>query len=143
MKNIFKLKNFYILIAVAILAYGGYYFGTQNTDTSSSSKTLELTTVAIQKGDLEKKEEYNGTLRQTDSKVLNSPMSGVVTFVSKEGTIINFGEVLFAVDNKPVILVEGATPFYRTLDLNSDAGPDVISSSPYPNISLLFLLASA
>ena len=103
MKNIFKLKNFYILIAVAILAYGGYYFGTQNTDTSSSSKTLELTTVAIQKGDLEKKEEYNGTLRQTDSKVLNSPMSGVVTFVSKEGTIINFGEVLFAVDNKPVI----------------------------------------
>ena len=126
MKNIFKLKNFYILIAVAILAYGGYYFGTQNTDTSSSSKTLELTTVAIQKGDLEKKEEYNGTLRQTDSKILNSPISGVVTFVPKEGTIINFGEVLFAVDNKPVILVQGATPFYRTLDLNSDAGPDVL-----------------
>ena len=53
-------------------------------------------------------------------------MSGVVTLVPKEGTIINFGEVLFAVDNKPVILVEGATPFYRTLDLNSDAGPDVL-----------------
>ena len=126
MKNIFKLKNLFILVAVAALAYGGYYFGTQNTETSSSSKTLELTTVAIQKGDLAKKEEYNGTLRQTDSKVLNSPMSGVVTYVPKEGTIINFGEVLFAVDNKPVILVEGATPFYRTLDLNSDAGPDVL-----------------
>ena len=126
MKNIFKLKNLFILVAVAALAYGGYYFGTQNTETSSSSKTLELTTVAIQKGDLAKKEEYNGTLRQTDSKVLNSPMSGVVTYVPKEGTIINFGEVLFAVDNKPVILVEGATPFYRTLDLNSDSGPDVL-----------------
>ena len=126
MKKVLKLKNLYILIAVLTLAYGGYYFGTQNTEASSSNKTLELTTVAIQKGDLAKKEEYNGTLRQTDSKVLNSPMSGVVTFVSKEGTIINFGEVLFAVDNKPVILVEGATPFYRTLDLNSDAGPDVL-----------------
>ena len=126
MKNIFKLKNLYILIAVLALGYGGYYFGTQNTETSSSNKTLELTTVPIQKGDLAKKEEYNGTLRQTDSKVLNSPMSGVVTFIPKEGTIINFGEVLFAVDNKPVILVEGATPFYRTLDLNSDAGPDVL-----------------
>ena len=126
MKNILKLKNFYILIVVAALAYGGYYFGTQNTESSSNNKTLELTTVAIQKGDLAKKEEYNGTLRQTDSKVLNSPMSGVITFVPKEGTIINFGEVLFAVDNKPVILVEGATPFYRTLDLNSDAGPDVL-----------------
>ncbi len=126
MKNIFKLKNLYILIAVVILAYGGYYFGSQNTESSTSNKTLELTTVAVKKGDLAKKEEYNGTLRQTDSKVLNSPMSGVVTFVPKEGTIINFGEVLFAVDNKPVILVEGATPFYRTLDLNSDAGPDVL-----------------
>ena len=126
MKNIFKLKNLYTLIAVLALGYGGYYFGTQNTETSSSNKTLELTTVPIQKGDLAKKEEYNGTLRQTDSKVLNSPMSGVITLIPKEGTIINFGEVLFAVDNKPVILVEGATPFYRTLDLNSDAGPDVL-----------------
>src|SRR5210317_1710902 len=126
MKNIFKLKNLFTLVAVAALAYGGYYFGTQNTEISSSSKTLELTTVAIQKGELAKKEEYNGTLRQTDSKILNSPMSGVVTLVPKEGTIVNFGEVLFAVDNKPVILVEGATPFYRTLDLNSDAGPDVL-----------------
>jgi hypothetical protein len=111
---------------VAGLAYGGYYFGTQSTETSSNNKTLELTTVAINKGDLEKKEEYNGTLRQTNSKVLNSPMSGVATYIPKEGTIINFGEILFAIDNKPVILVEGSVPFYRTLDLNSDPGPDVL-----------------
>ena len=126
MKNIFKLKNLLTLVAVAALAYGGYYFGTQNSDTVTSNKTLELTTVSIKKGDLEKKEEYNGTLRQTDSKVLNSPMSGVVTYVPKEGTVINFGEVLFAIDNKPVILLEGATPFYRTLDLNSNPGPDIL-----------------
>ena len=126
MKNIFKLKNLLTLVAVAALAYGGYYLGTQNSDTVTSNKTLELTTVSIKKGDLEKKEEYNGTLRQTDSKVLNSPMSGVVTYVPKEGTVINFGEVLFAIDNKPVILLEGATPFYRTLDLNSNPGPDIL-----------------
>jgi uncharacterized protein (UPF0333 family) len=125
-KNIFKLKNLYLLIAVVALGYGGYYFGTQNTENTTSNKTLELTTVSIQKGDLEKKEEYNGTLRQTDSKVLNSPMSGVVTYVPKEGTVISFGELLFAIDNKPVILLEGTTPFYKTLDLNSNPGPDVL-----------------
>ena len=125
-KNIFKMRSLYILLALAGLSYGGYYFGTQNTEASSNNKTLELTTVAIKQGDLEKKEEYNGTLRQTDSKVLNSPMSGVVTYLPKEGTIINFGEVLFAIDNKPVILVEGSVPFYRTLDLNSDSGPDIL-----------------
>jgi hypothetical protein len=53
-------------------------------------------------------------------------MSGVVTYVPKEGTVISFGELLFAIDNKPVILLEGTTPFYRTLDLNSNPGPDVL-----------------
>ena len=62
MKNLLKLKNLYVLIAVAGLAYGGYYFGTQSTEASSNNKTLELTTVAINKGDLEKKEEYNLSL---------------------------------------------------------------------------------
>ena len=56
MKNIFKLKNsIHFSCCVAALAYGGYYFGTQNTESSTSNKTLELTTVAIQKGDLAKK----------------------------------------------------------------------------------------
>ena len=51
LNNIFKLKNLYILIALAGLAYGGFYFGTQNTDTTSNNKTLELNTVAIKKCD--------------------------------------------------------------------------------------------
>ena len=125
MKNLLKLKNLYMLIVIAALAYGGYYFGTQNTEVSTSSKTLELTTVSIQKGDLAKKEEYNGTLRQTDKKILNSPTNGVVTFLPEEGSVVNFGEVLFIIDNKPVILLQGSTPFYRTLDLNSDPGVDI------------------
>ena len=125
MKNLLKLKNLYTLIFIAVLAYGGYYFGTQNTEDNTSSKTLELTTISIQKGDLAKKEEYNGTLRQTDKKILNSPTNGVVTFLPKEGSVVNFGEVLFIIDNKPVILLQGSTPFYRTLDLNSDPGVDI------------------
>ena len=125
MKNLLKLKNLYALIFIIALAYGGYYFGTQNTEDNTSSKTLELTTVSIQKGDLAKKEEYNGTLRQTDKKILNSPTNGVVTFLPKEGSVVNFGEVLFIIDNKPVILLQGSTPFYRTLDLNSDPGVDI------------------
>ena len=125
MKNLLKLKNLYALIFITALAYGGYYFGTQNTEDNTSSKTLELTTVSIQKGDLAKKEEYNGTLRQTDKKILNSPTNGVVTFLPEEGSVVNFGEVLFIIDNKPVILLQGSTPFYRTLDLNSDPGVDI------------------
>jgi len=68
-----------VLIIITALAYGGYYFGTQNTDATTNNKTLELTTVSIQQGDLSKKEEYNGTLRQTDSKILKTPiMEGII-----------------------------------------------------------------
>jgi len=125
MKNIFKLKNLYILVAVFTLAYGGYYFGTQTQTLSSTPKSLELTTVSIKKGDLENKEEYNGTLQQTDKKVLKTATAGVVTYLPDEGSVISFGEILFAIDNKPAILLEGETPFYRSLDMNSDPGKDI------------------
>ena len=79
--NIFKNRNFYVLIILILVGSVAYYFGTQNTESSSINKTLQLTTTSVKQGDLEKKEEYNGTLRQTDSKILNSPMAGVVTFI--------------------------------------------------------------
>src|SRR5210317_1261480 len=100
MKNIFKLKNLYILVAVFTLAYGGYYFGTQTQTLSSTPKSLELTTVSIKKGDLENKEEYNGTLQQTDKKVLKTATAGVVTYLPDEGSVISFSEILFPIDNK-------------------------------------------
>ena len=79
--NIFKNRNFYVLVVLILVGSVAYYFGTQNTESSSINKTLQLTTTSVKQGDLEKKEEYNGTLRQTDSKILNSPMAGVVTFI--------------------------------------------------------------
>jgi len=118
-------KNLTIGIVVIIVGVASFYFGSQNTASSSTEKTLELTTVKISKGDLAKKEEYNGTLSQVDKAVLNSSITGVITYLPEEGTVINYGQVLYAVDNKPVILLEGSTPFYRTLDLTSDDGPDI------------------
>ena len=69
--NIFKNRNFYVLVVLILVGSVAYYFGTQNTESSSINKTLQLTTTSVKQGDLEKKEEYNGTLRQTDRKILN------------------------------------------------------------------------
>ncbi|MFL2647500.1 MAG: hypothetical protein EVA29_01270 [Candidatus Actinomarinales bacterium] len=118
-------KNIIIGIVIITVGAASFYFGSQNTASLSTQKTLELTTVKISKGDLAKKEEYNGTLSQVDKAVLNSSITGVITYLPEEGTVINYGQVLYAVDNKPVILLEGSTPFYRTLDLTSDEGPDI------------------
>ena len=118
-------KNIALLIIVGLIGGGAYYFGTQTQTLSSTPKSLELTTVSIKKGDLENKEEYNGTLQQTDKKVLKTATAGVVTYLPDEGAVISFGEILFAIDNKPAILLEGETPFYRSLDMNSDPGKDI------------------
>ena len=118
-------KNLILLLILIFTGVSFYYFGSQNTTSQDSEKTLELTTVKISKGDLSKKEEYSGTLSQVDKSILNSSITGVVTYLPEEGAIINFGQVLYAVDNKPVILLQGSIPFYRTLDLNSDNGPDI------------------
>ena len=118
-------KNIALLIIVGLVGCGAYYFGTQTQTLSSTPKSLELTTVSIKKGDLENKEEYNGTLQQTDKKVLKTATAGVVTYLPDEGAVISFGEILFAIDNKPAILLEGETPFYRSLDMNSDPGKDI------------------
>jgi len=118
-------KNIALLVIVGLLGGGAYYFGTQTQTLSSTPKSLELTTVSIKKGDLENKEEYNGTLQQTDKKILKTATAGVVTYLPDEGAVISFGEILFAIDNKPAILLEGKTPFYRSLDMNSDSGKDI------------------
>ena len=118
-------KNIALLIIVGLVGGSAYYFGTQTQTLSSTPKSLELTTVSIKKGDLENKEEYNGTLQQTDKKVLKTATAGVVTYLPDEGAVISFGEILFAIDNKPAILLEGETPFYRSLDMNSDPGKDI------------------
>ena len=118
-------KNIALLIIIGLIGGGAYYFGTQTQTLSSTPKSLELTTVSIKKVDLENKEEYNGTLQQTDKKVLKTATAGVVTYLPDEGAVISFGEILFAIDNKPAILLEGETPFYRSLDMNSDPGKDI------------------
>src|SRR5210317_123585 len=118
-------KNIALLIIAGLIGGGAYYFGSQTETLSSTPKSLELTTVSIKKGDLENKEEYNGTLQQTDKKVLKTATAGVVTYLPDEGSVISFGEILFAIDNKPSILLEGETPFYRSLDMNSDPGKDI------------------
>lgn len=119
-----KNRNLYILIG-AIIFVGGFLYINSDQDVGSSTKSLDLTTVKVKRGDLEKKEEYNGTIRQVDKSSIRSSLTGVVTYLPEEGSVINFGQVLYSVDGKPVVLLEGSMPFYRTLDLTSKDGPDI------------------
>ena len=64
MKN--KKRNQILIITLTSLIVLAIVFLTSDNDDNDVSKSLTLTTVEIKKGDLEKKEEYNGTIRQVD-----------------------------------------------------------------------------
>ena len=117
-------KRINIIIGIAALLAMAFYFNSGQNE-ESISKSLDLTTVKVLKGNLEKKEEYNGTIRQVDKSSIKSSLMGVITYLPKEGSVIQFGEVLYSVDGKPVVLLEGKIPYYRTLDMTSDDGLDI------------------
>ena len=123
MKN--NKRNQILLITLIFSIAGAVAFLSSDNVENDVSKSLTLTTVEIKRGDLEKKEEYNGTIRQVDKSSIKASLTGVVTYLPEEGEVIGFGEVLYAVDGKPVILLEGMIPYYRTLDETSKEGPDI------------------
>ncbi|MDQ4048687.1 MAG: peptidoglycan-binding protein [Actinomycetota bacterium] len=51
--------------------------------------------------------------------------SGTVTRLAREGSIVDRGEALYALDNRPVVLLYGSIPVYRDLSTASSPGPDV------------------
>jgi len=54
----------------------------------------------------------------------SAALGNTVTWLAEEGSIIDQGDVLFAIDERPVVLLFGDTPVYRTMSLG-DVGGDV------------------
>ena len=86
-----------LTIGIVIITVGAisFYFGSQNTTSSSTEKTLELTTVKISKGDLAKKEEYvNNQLKEmvADLKRSNFP-EGTEVHINPADNAINISVI--------------------------------------------------
>jgi hypothetical protein len=59
------------------------------------------------------------------SQRLNNAATGVVTWLSKPGDVVEFGTVLYAVDQRPVVLMKGSLPMHREIAYKISDGPDV------------------
>lgn len=79
----------------------------------------------VQRRNLVTSESETGTISYADSATVTNRLQGTLTWVPAVGRVIYPGQRLFDVDNFPVILMNGTTPAYRTLDASDSAGPDV------------------
>jgi peptidoglycan hydrolase-like protein with peptidoglycan-binding domain len=108
-------------VAIAVTA------GPEQPTTALAAATGSLATV--ERGTLTSQVTQNGTLGYAANAdgtpwTLVNQASGPYTRLPAAGAVVRCGEVLYRVDDEPVVLLCGRTPAYRTLSWG-DTGPDV------------------
>jgi hypothetical protein len=74
-----------------------------------------VSTADIAKQTLIDRENHDGTLAHGDATTIASRGNGTVTGLPAEGATVTRGKAVFHLDNKPVTLLYGSLPAYRTL----------------------------
>lgn len=92
---------------------------------ASGSHPAAAGAATVQRRNLVTSEEQSGTISYANSSTVANRLAGTLTWVRAVGRVIMPGQRLFDVDNFPVILMNGTTPAYRTLDASDSAGPDI------------------
>jgi peptidoglycan hydrolase-like protein with peptidoglycan-binding domain len=113
-------------VAVAVVAGGAVAAPalTGRTTTPAAGAAGERATAEITRSDLVDTKKVGGTLRYSGRRAQPNRARGTVTRTRAEGSVVRRGGWLYRVDARPVILMYGTTPVYRTLTLGT-SGADV------------------
>jgi peptidoglycan hydrolase-like protein with peptidoglycan-binding domain len=115
--------------ALAVAAGGGtaaFVWGGVGKDQPVGRRgALPPATTTITRGDLVDTESVDGRLTYEDERSVSTRASGMVTWAPAEGATVRRGKPLLEVNDKPVILMYGSVPLYRTLREGIGDGSDV------------------
>lgn len=126
-------KTWGLATAVVVVAVAGGGFavtqarpggGDSGTAGQQRNANLPPETAPITQGDLKNTVQADGTLGHAKERKVNAGAPGTLTKVAKEGGTVRRGEVLYEVNGKPVRLLYGTSPAYRTMK-KGDEGDDV------------------
>jgi peptidoglycan hydrolase-like protein with peptidoglycan-binding domain len=92
---------------------------------SGQRSAAPAATADITRGDVIDSESVEGELTYADERSVAAAATGVVTWAPDEGATVTRGKPLLKVDTKPVTLMYGSVPLYRTLREGVDDGRDV------------------
>lgn len=111
--------------AVVALAGAGAWWLAAGRSTDMAPATASPTaTATVERGTISATESWDGTLDRGTPFTIRTGVGGTITRLAAQGSAVQQGDVLFRVDEQPVILLSGVVPMYR--DLGSGAsGADV------------------
>ena len=120
------LKPAALVLAGAALVAALWTALRPGSDGSSAAATAETrtATATVTRRTLVARDRFDGTLGFADTRALASGRSGTITWIRREGETVRRGGVLYRVDGKPVALLYGSYPLWRTLTYGVE-GQDV------------------
>ncbi|GAA4232461.1 peptidoglycan-binding protein [Actinomadura meridiana] len=112
-------------VAVAAVAAGGAVLSARDGTGTAAAERRPLDTVQVSRGDLVDTKSVDGTLTYAGEREVTGAAAGVVTSMPRPGQVIEQGAALYRVARRPVVLMYGKLPLYRTLRAGVTDGPDV------------------
>jgi membrane fusion protein, multidrug efflux system len=110
--------------AAAVASASGLGLGQKSNDNTKSSSSSPSATAAVTKQTLVDAQTETGELSYGSTTTVAARLSGTVTALPAVGALLKSGQVLYQVDNKPVLLLRGNLPSYRELSSGVE-GADV------------------
>lgn len=110
--------------AVAVAAATGAFGGSDTEGTESGAASGPVKTATVQRTDLTRTDTLDGTLGYGDPIPVQAAGQGVLTWLPSAGDTVKRGQPVYRLNEQEVPLLYGATPLYRTLDVDAE-GRDV------------------
>jgi hypothetical protein len=117
-----------LAVAIIVMAIGVIIAvaGVVDRNRVGSGPTVDsgaATSVAtVQRRTLSTQTQFNGTLGYAGSYTIIGQGPGTVTWLPRPGQVVRNGQVLYAVNGTPVVLLHGSVPAYRALAAGPTAG---------------------
>ncbi len=114
--------------AVIVAAVAIAWLSTRDGDSTSTDVAASADFAEVVLADLTVTEEYAGTLGRVGADPVLARKGGTVTATAEAGSTLTQGDVVFAIDDEPVVLMFGDVPAYRTLAPEPEAATVVARS---------------
>ena len=112
-----------VAAAVAVgLAAAAWFVVGRGPERSARPAERSTATATVSRQDLVDRDTFAGTLGYADTRQLTAGGGGTVTWLPEEGSVVTRGEALYRVNGKPVPLLYGSLPLWRTIGPGVEGG---------------------
>lgn len=118
----------FVLGAAGVAVAGGAGLATVGLggggDPATAHSSLPPATAPVERTTLVETQDVDGTLGYGNTRTIGGTGHGTLTWLAGAGSVVSRGRPVYRVDNKPVPLLYGRLPLYRTLSSGKE-GADV------------------